>query len=143
MSRTLLNVLKEAKEEQPANKNDNKLEELTKAVDFVCSNKNAFNELDKAIKTNKDKIKALCQELNLSEFSTDAGRITISEVDKSYLDEYQTLEYLKKNNLTDYIKTKEYFDEAELMMAISNGKLNAPDLNEFIIDKKEIRVNIK
>ena len=144
MSKTLIETLKQKTTTEPQKTEKQiKLEKLKAACEFICQNNKSYKDLDKAINIQKNIIKSLYEELEITEVETDNGKITISEIDKSYLDEFQTIEYLKANNLTEFIKTREYFDNAEIMMAISNGKINAAELNKFIIPKKEVRVNVK
>lgn len=101
------------------------------------------NNMSKTLEEKKKKVKEILGMLELNEFEYEGVKLTITEVEKSKLDEFQTIQYLKENGLNQYVKTREYFDEAELIIAAQEGLLNLKSLEQFIIHKKEIRLNIK
>ena len=119
----------------------NQLEEISQTIK---TDNDAYNELNKSLKANKDKVKQLLKTLELSEYVSKNGvKMSITDIDKSFLNKQQTLEFLHNNKLDKFIHTQEYFDEAELTMAICNGEINPLDLSKFKVEKHEIRLNIK
>lgn len=139
----LLNSIKNQINEKTETETKSKQELLDDAVSKIAEIKSNYDALDKTYKENKDTIKTLCTELGLEKYNKNGIKISLSHVDKSYLEEGPVLEYLKKNNLSKSIKTKEYFDEAEIAMAIANNELNAAELSPFIVKKEQINIYIK
>ena len=118
--------------------------QLYKAIDAAFQVQDEYKSYEKIIKDSKNIIKEIALKHKLEKVTSTAGNtVTITEIDKSYLDVTATIDYLKKNNLSKYVKTKEYFDEAELIMDMSNGILNAADFAPLMVDKKEYRINFK
>lgn len=101
--------------------------------------KECSNKLD----LQKERFKELAEALGVNEYHDEFVKVTITEIDKSFLREEETLKYLRDNNLTDYIHTKEFFDYAELEMAAVQKKLKPQDLAQFRETKFEKRINIK
>ena len=122
---------------------ESKNEQLDKAIAKIAETEKDYKALESVMKQNKDTVKSLCIELGLDSYEAHGKKVTISHVDKSYLDIGPTIEYLKKNGLEKFVKTKEYFDEAELAMAIVNNEIKAEDLAQFTVQKEEVRLNIK
>jgi len=91
----------------------------------------------------KERFKELADILGVNEYHDEFVKVTITEIDKSFLREDETLDYLRKNNLTEYIHTKEFFDYAELEMAAVQKKIKPQDLAQFKEEKSERRINIK
>lgn len=91
----------------------------------------------------KERFKELADILGVNEYRDEFVKITITDIDKSFLREEDTLNYLKANNLTEYVHTKEFFDYAELEMAAVQKKLKPQDLAQFRETKTERRINIK
>lgn len=117
---------------------------LTAAIDKVYALDADYKATGKIITENKNTIKEIFANKDLSEFTTDSGvKASITTIDKSTLNETEVLNYFHNHGLDKYIKTKEYFDEAEVAMAIANNELNASDFAPFMIEKTEIRLNIK
>lgn len=139
----LINLMETKVTENKENTEKTKQEQLESAVAKIAEIKPTYDSLDKSYKENKDLIKNLCNELNYDNYESCGIKISFSHVDKSYLEEGPVLEYLRKNNLTKFIKTKEYFDEAEIAMAIANNEIKAEDLSPFIVKKEQINMYIK
>lgn len=105
------------------------------------------NEVQKSSKKEvdsyKDEVKALFEELNIKEYSVDGIKVSITEVEKSSLKEALVIEYLKSKGLNHLVKTKEYIDESEILMAASRNEFDALDLEPFMNVEIQKRINIK
>jgi len=139
----LTNILRTKVEQKTETETKSKQELLDAAVEKLAEIKPEYDVLDKTFKENKETVKSLCSELGLERYEKCGLKISFSHVDKSYLEEAPVLEYLKKNGFERFVKTKEYFDEAEIAMAIANNELSAEDLNAFIVKKEQINMYIK
>ena len=123
---------------------DNRIQQLEDAIDKIAEIEPQFKTMEKVMKTQKDVVKSLCLDLKYDSFESRSGKkISLTHIDKSFLDPAQTIEWLRSHGFEHYIKTKEYFDEAELAMAIVNEEIKAEDLAPFTVAKEEIRLNIK
>lgn len=143
--KTLVDMVKNVSTEPDSVKETaEKYSQLAKAVETVTSLDTQYKQTGKIISENKDIIKKLCGELCIDNYETPNGsKISITEIDKSYLNEAEVLNYLRTNKLDKFIKTKEYYDETEIAMAIANNELKAEDFVPFTIEKKEVRLNFK
>ena len=105
------------------------------------------NEVQKSSKKEvdsyKDEVKALFEELGINEYSVDGIKVSITEIEKSSLKEALVIEYLKSKGLNHLIKTKEYIDESEILMAASRNEFNPLDLEPFMSVEIQKRINIK
>ena len=101
------------------------------------------NALISENKKKSNEIKSILEELELDNFQDEDLKVSITVIDKSYLDETPLLKYLKDNNLEKYIRTKEYFEPDDLIIASNNGELNLEDIAKFKIEKTEKRLNVK
>ena len=124
------------------------VEELKKILDDTVNKLSEiqpeYKRLSSLVTTYKDTAKDLCKQLNVTEFtSTNGGKVSLTSIDKSFLDPARTIEWLKQNGYERFIKTKEYFDDAEIAMAIINNELDATALAQFQVEKTEYRLNIK
>lgn len=99
--------------------------------------------LEKDLDTKKVRIKEIFEALGENAYKDDDVNVYQTITDKSYLDEANTLKFLKEHGLEKYIKTKEYFEPDELTMAILNKEIDASELAQFKVDKKEIRLYVK
>lgn len=97
---------------------------------------------DLATKQN-NKIKEILTKLNIDKFEDENFKVSLTTIDKSYLDETLVLKYLKEHNLEKYIRTKEYFEPDDLIIASNNGEINIEDLSPMRIEKFETRLNIR
>lgn len=102
-----------------------------------------YKRIEKLLGAVKDNIKIKAKDLGIMSFKDDITKILISDVEKQYLDETPTIEYLKKNGLEKYIHTKEYFDDNEIVMGITNHEINREDLLPFFKSEKSTRITIK
>ena len=91
----------------------------------------------------KDEIKNIFEELDISEYSSQGIKVSVTKIEKTSLIEPLVIEYLKSHNLNHLVKSKEYIDEAEILMAASKGELNVVDLEPFTNTKIENRINVK
>ena len=120
---------------------ETRLNYLSRTIKQKNDNKNC---LSKEVEATKSEIKIILNTLNLTEFIGDTGTtLSLSEIDKTTLNEEFTIKYLKDKGLNQFVHTKEYFDETELAMAVARGEVNPVDLAPFRIEKKEIRLIIK
>lgn len=88
-------------------------------------------------------IKEILTKLGIDNFEDENFKVSISTIDKSYLDETLVLKYLREHNLEKYIRTREYFEPDDLVIASNNGEINLEDLSSMKIEKIETRLNIK
>ena len=102
-----------------------------------------YSRADKELSALKKEFKELAAVMGISQFETEGAAVSITEIDKSYLDEKPTIQYLRDHGLEEFIHSKEYFEYAELGMGVAQNKINATDLNPFLIKKIETRINIK
>lgn len=102
-----------------------------------------YLNLDKQIKERKAQIKNLMQDAAIDTFEEDGVKIWLTRIDKSYLHKESTLRYLKDKGLDDLVVVTESFDDASILMAAHQGRINLADLAQFKVDKEEVRLNIK
>lgn len=118
-------------------------EELKKLAPVARDTLKEYLRLDKEVKEMKAKIKELMKIAATDEYDEDGVHVWLTRIDKSYLHKESVLRFLKDNNLGDLIVTTESFDDASIIMAAHQGRINPADLAPFKIDKEEIRLNIK
>lgn len=106
-----------------------------------------INEMAKSSKKEsesyKEEIKTIFDELGINTYEFDNIKVTVQEIDKTSFIEPLVIDYLRQHNLGHLIKTKEYIDEAEILMAASRGELDVVDLEPFTSTKTEKRLNVK
>lgn len=137
--KSLANIVKQNTDDEEI-----KRQKLISAVDKVGELNETYKNMGKQITENKDIIKNLLSELNMNDFTSPSGvHVTTTTIDKSFLDEQLVLTYLKEHGFENYIKTKEFFDQTEIAMAVANNEIPAADLAPFRVEKTEIRLNIK
>lgn len=107
-------------------------------------------KVDKIVKDNKQfldsykqEVKDIFEELNIQNYELDNIKVTVQDVEKVSLIEPLLIEYLKAHNLSNLVKTKEYIDESEILMAVSKGLISATDIDPFTKVKVEKRLTIK
>lgn len=100
-------------------------------------------EYNKKLDERKVEIKDILGKLDKSDFKDDDIKITLTTIDKSYLEELPTIKYLKSKGLDKYIRQKEYFEPDELIIAANNGELNLEELAQFKVEKTEQRLTIR
>lgn len=118
-------------------------EDLKILCNSLKSNYSEYKKLEKIVSEQKAKVKELFQKSGKTLYEDSDCKISQTSIDKSYLDEYRTINYLKEKGLTQYVHTKEFFDETELLMATSNNEIPLKDLAEFKVEKTETRINIR
>lgn len=143
MRKTLKNIVIE-KQEQVKNEINEKQARLEEVI-VACSEIYKTNQdLTKRVKNYKDEIKQLFLDLDLTEYTATSGaKVSLTTIDKSTIDSEQLINYLKEHNLEQYIHTKEYIDESEIIYAVSQDLIKAEDLAPMQIPKLEYRLNIK
>lgn len=106
-----------------------------------------INEIAKSSKKEsesyKEEIKTIFDELNITSFEHANIKVNVQEIEKNSFIEPLVINYLRQNNLEHLIKTKEYIDEADILMAASKGELNILDLEPFTSTKIEKRITVK
>ena len=117
-----------------------KLDELIPK--FYDINEN-FKSSKKESESYKNEIKAIFDELNIKCYECFGLKVTVQEIEKVSFIEPLVINYLREHNLGHLIKTKEYIDEADILMAASKGELDVIDLEPFTSTKIEKRINIK
>ncbi|MEG1565826.1 MAG: hypothetical protein RR342_03715 [Bacilli bacterium] len=106
-------------------------------------NDKAKKAYEKKLDDQKKRFKEIVAQLDTDKFEDEDVKVSMSTIDKSYLDPDNTLAFLKENNLNEYIHIKEFFDYSELTMAATQNKINPKDLSQFVIKKFETRITIK
>lgn len=143
MRKTLKNVVV-AKTEEIDNQISEKQKRLEEVVVACSEIYKTSKDLSKRVNDYKDEIKQLFKDLNLTEYTATSGaKITMSVIDKSTIDNNKLINYLKEHNMTQYIHTKEFVDENEIIYAVSKDLIKAEDLAPMQINKTEYRINIK
>jgi len=119
---------------------------LSNQLKELCHKMNETNKLkkeyEKQLEQDKKEFKKIIEELGVTEYQDESVKVSLTVVDKSYLAETPTLNYLKEKGLSEYIHTKEFFDYTELTMAATQNKIKLEDLSEFLEKKEESRINI-
>ena len=142
--KSLASIVKTSADVEQHNEEQNDLKKLEEYVDKVGELNDTYRTLGKQLTENKDTIKALLSKFKYDDYTSPNGtRVTTSTVDKSYLDEQLVLNYLREHGFDKYIKTKEFFDQTEIAMAIANNEIAVEDLAPFRVEKTEVRLNIK
>lgn len=107
-------------------------ERLSHLVRDYIINKDKEKEFKDAASAENTEIKAIMTELNLDNYETDAGKVTLSERKNESFIEDKLIEFLKTRNLADNIvKTKEYVDFDALESAIYHEKIAGDDLKDM------------
>lgn len=100
------------------------------------------NSSKKEAESYKNEIKSIFDELGINTFEHDGIKVNVQEIEKTSFIEPLVIEYLREHNLGHLIKTKEYFDEADILMAASRKEINVVDLEKFTTTKKEKRITV-
>ena len=116
---------------------------MSEICNLMKRKRDEYSKAEKELSALKKEFKELAAKMGVSQFETPEAAVSITEIDKSFLDEKPTIQYLKDHGLSDYIHSKEYFEYAELGMGVTQNKINAAELNQFLIKKVETRINIK
>lgn len=143
MRKTLKNVIVE-KQQEAVDTVTQKQERLEEIVGVCVTLDKQGKDITKRVKEYKDEIKQLFQDLNILEYTASNGnRVSMTVVDKTSIDEFALMNYLKEKGLTQFIHTKEYIDENEIAYAVAQGNINAADLAPMQVPKTEYRLNMK
>ena len=120
--------------------------EFRQKLDEIIPKFFEVNEIAKSSKKGsvsyKEEIKSIFDELDIKSYEYDNIKVSISEIEKTSFIEPLVINYLKQHNLEHLIKTKEYIDEADILMSASKGEINVVDLEPFTQTKIEKRINI-
>ena len=143
MRKTLKNVIVE-KQQESVDTVTQKQDRLEEIVGVCVTLDKQGKDITKRVKEYKDEIKQLFQDLNILEYTASNGnRVSMTVVDKTSIDEFALMNYLKEKGLTQFIHTKEYIDENEIAYAVAQGNINAADLAPMQVPKTEYRLNMK
>lgn len=106
-----------------------------------------INEVAKSSKKEadsyKDEIKSIFDELGICSYEHDGIKVNVQEIEKTSFIEPLVIDYLRQHNLNHLIRTKEYIDEADILMAASKGEINVVDLEAFTSTKVEKRITVR
>ncbi len=109
--------------------------ELYKADQIIKDNKQVCDSY-------KQEVKDIFEELDIQNYEVEDIKVSVQNIEKVTFDPL-LIEYLKSHNLNNLVKTKEYVDEAEILMAVSKGNIQANDIEPFLNTKIEKRLTIK
>lgn len=90
----------------------------------------------------KQEVKDIFEELDIQNYEVEGIKVSVQDIEKVTF-EPLLIEYLKSHNLNNLVKTKEYVDDAEILMAVSKGLISATDIEPFLNTKIEKRLTIK
>lgn len=133
------NIEGTSKEEARANN----LEELQQLSMVIRDCYKTFKSAEKILEDKKQEFKKMAKELDVDLVENEKIKISLSTVDKSFLDVEPTIAFLRNSGMTQYIHQKDYFMDEEITLAISRREIEPQDLAPFLISKSETRMNIK
>lgn len=109
--------------------------ELYKADQIIKDNKSICESY-------KQEVKDIFEELGIKNYEVEDIKVSVQNIEKVTF-EPLLIEYLKNHNLNNLVKTKEYVDEAEILMAVSKGLISTTDIEPFLNTKIEKRLTVK
>lgn len=122
-------------------------EEFEKKLEEIVPKFYEVNEVAKSSKKEsdsyKEEIKNIFEELNIKDFTVDNIKVSVQNIEKTSFIEPLVIDYLKQHGLDYLVKTKEYIDEADILMAASRNEINVVDLEPFTTTKIEKRITVK
>lgn len=122
-------------------------EEFEKKLEEIVPKFYEVNEVAKSSKKEsdsyKEEIKNIFEELNIKDFTVDNIKVSVQNIEKTSFIEPLVIDYLKQHGLDYLVKTKEYIDEADILMAASRNEINVIDLEPFTTTKIEKRITVK
>lgn len=122
-------------------------EELELKLKELCHsmkvNNTAKKEFESKLEAEKKEFKKLVETLGVDFYQDDSVKVSLTAVEKIEFDEEHIIQYLKDNNLNEYIHTKEFFVDAELTMAATQNKIKLEDLAPFCKKTVQSRINIR
>lgn len=122
-------------------------EEFEKKLEELVPKFYEINEVAKSSKKEsdsyKEEIKNIFEELNIKDFTVNNIKVSVQNIEKTSFIEPLVIDYLKQHGLDYLIKTKEYIDEADILMAASKNEINVVDLEPFTNTKIEKRITVK
>ena len=122
-------------------------EEFEKKLEELVPKFYEINEVAKSSKKEsdsyKEEIKNIFEELNIKDFTVDNIKVSVQDIEKTSFIEPLVIDYLKQHGLDYLVKTKEYIDEADILMAASRNEINVVDLEPFTNTKIEKRITVK
>lgn len=122
-------------------------EEFEKKLEELVPKFYEVNEVAKSSKKEsdsyKEEIKNIFEELNIKDFTVNNIKVSVQDIEKTSFIEPLVIDYLKQHGLDYLVKTKEYIDEADILMAASRNEINVVDLEPFTNTKIEKRITVK
>lgn len=122
-------------------------EEFEKKLEELVPKFYEINEVAKSSKKEsdsyKEEIKNIFEELNIKDFTVNNIKVAVQNIEKTSFIEPLVIDYLKQHGLDYLVKTKEYIDEADILMAASKNEINVVDLEPFTNTKIEKRITVK
>lgn len=122
-------------------------EEFEKKLEELVPKFYEVNEVAKSSKKEsdsyKEEIKNIFEELNIKDFTVNNIKVSVQDIEKTSFIEPLVIDYLKQHGLDNLVKTKEYIDEADILMAASRNEINVVDLEPFTNTKIEKRITVK
>ena len=109
---------------------------------FYETNK-LYNSSKKEAESYKNEIKTIFDDLGINTFEHDGIKVAVQDIEKTSFIEPLVIDYLREHNLEHLIKTKEYIDEADILMAASRKEINVVDLEKFTATKIEKRITVR
>ena len=107
-------------------------DKLTHLINDYIINKEHEKEFKDAASVQNTQIKVIMSEMDISEFETDAGKVTLSDRKTEDFNEDMLIEFLKNRNIaSDIVKTKEYVDFDALESAIYHEKIAGDNLRDM------------
>lgn len=103
----------------------------------------AKKDVETKLDAEKTEFKKIVEKLGIDCWQDEFVKVSMTTVEKVDFEEDKTIQYLKDNNLTEYIHTKEFFDYSELAMAATQNKLKLEELAPFAHSSKQTRINIR
>lgn len=122
-------------------------EEFEKKLEELVPKFYEVNEVAKSSKKEsdsyKEEIKNIFEELSIKDFTVNNIKVSVQDIEKTSFIEPLVIDYLKQHGLDYLVKTKEYIDEADILMAASRNEINVVDLEPFTNTKIEKRITVK
>ena len=97
---------------------------LADIIPVYGQHKEAFDAQKKQCDEENKQIKKLMEEADVTDYSVGGYTAKYSTQERCTMNEDKLLEVIKRNKLTDLIRTKEYVDSDLLEKAIYNGQLS-------------------
>lgn len=115
---------------------------LQETVERFYANKTEADYFKKIADKDNTRIKEIMIENGINDFETPDLKVTCSTSERLDFVEEALMAYLKENEISDVIKTKEYVDMDALENAIYHGKVKAHELASCQTKKEVITLRV-